>query len=1436
MKSLLKQNHICHLLLSLFLFFSLPGWSHESQSKYLNIIKVNNSWLAYDVNSWERQHQAYETMDVQIFMICIWNLASPKVSLYRFNSTFDPSNPDYIFGGSQWVAYRESFNILNVDLASNTSASFTAAFKKIFDKITADFPALHYGIKYAGHGFASGGMFENKISDEDTKLLLAYINGLIKGKIDFLDWNTNCNAGSFAIVSNEYKYSKYILGSDILRGGYNFDVDEYFKYGHEYNLHKFFQATKSIRSSLVDMINSEYNFWNSPVTKNYMIQDKVPQSISIYDSEKFEQLVNGVDLCNPNSIGDALQYIRMKFPSKEPAFNEFRFHYISNKSFFTWPVIANGFSIVEVPAPMIMADRDPTICKGDSVLLTSNYNGNNQWMKDGIVLGGMTTYKIKATQDGDYSVRSVINGCISSSSYTIHVTVHSIPSPTIHDIGDSALCRGERVLLTSDNANQWYRNDTAIIGYGLNEPSLLVSQSGIYTAHQIMYQCSSAISNAVKVAIYDYPSTPTISQEGYILESSSNSGNQWYLNGNLINGAVDKEYFPSMPGNYTVRVTSHNCSSLFSSSFAYTPSTEKVRLKWINFSPYNQPGQNPNNLSVIPEAQIIKLLDSVKPYTEGIRTFGTQYGLELVPALAKQRGLKVIVGIWLSKDTAANAVQIANGIAIAKAGYADRLIVGSEALLRGDLTPSQLIKYIQQVKQANPNIPVSTADVYNHFLTYPDVVQAVDFIAVNIYPFWEGVTVECAMMRFHEAYLSLLPLKGNKEIFISEAGWKTKGPIVGEAVPSLKNTIRYDHELLSWSKAYGIQVSLFSFIDEPWKSNNVNDDDGWGIFDNTVRLKTGMDTLFTPIIKIDTTWLCKKVNTIISSDALKIDYIPVIGSLDNINGHVDFLPACGYSIAAYIKVNGVWWTKPTFSTPTVPIQCNGKWSIDYTTGPGDQLATDICVFLVPSDYTPPKCQGCGAIHPEVSQKAFSSKCITRYDLQSASIMASKETICNGDTAILTAKGGTNYIWSTGETLASIKVIPTNTTTYNVTITDGIGGGSIVTKTITVNNTPTATISTTRINICPGDTTTLTASGGTNYKWSTGQTTALIKVSPKINTNYTVTVNNASECSDTASTTIYPDIIPTPVRAYPDTICSGSSTLLRAGLGMSYLWSDGGTSDSIKVSPLITTIYSVKVTTANGCTYSSQDTVVVLPLPALRVKAYPDNICQGDTVLLVAKGGPPYIWSDIGRTTDSVKLAPIQTTNYRVSVTSNSRCTSMASIIVQVANKPSLSISAVPDSIHPGEISTLKATSEVGNHYTWNTGDTTSTIQVSPKTTSYFTVTITSKDGCIRKDSIRVTMIATPTVAASNNINFKSIKIYPKPTHGLIWIELKLLSTKSLDILLLNEMGVVLNKRKQKTILGEIAFNFDLTLQPSGIYFLKLITENGYTWTEKVIKL
>jgi exo-beta-1,3-glucanase (GH17 family) len=463
---------------------------------------------------------------------------------------------------------------------------------------------------------------------------------------------------------------------------------------------------------------------------------------------------------------------------------------------------------------------------------------------------------------------------------------------------------------------------------------------------------------------------------------------------------------------------------------------EFVKLKWINFSPYTQPGQNPNLQSKIEKAQIITLLDSLKSRVEGIRTFGTENGLEDIPFLAKQRGFRVIVGIWIGSDITSNSEQISGGINIANAGYADRIIVGSEVLLRNELTANKIVEYINQVKQACPGIPVSYADIVSVLSAHPEIIDACDFVSPNIYPLWEGFPIECAINRFHQEYKSLKQKVGNKEIFISESGWKTNGPMIGDALPSIENAVRYDRQLLIWSKSNGIEVNLFTAFDEPWK---LPDDDGWGIFYNNAILKEGMDTLFKPTDSIDSTWL----NTYIRSgtDTLSIDFIPPMESFDNIRGHTNFINPNMYKIVCYIKVGYNWWVKPYAGNPSVPIQCNGNWQLDYTTGGIDQLATQICIYLVPADYTPN--------FSDINQKSIASKCITRCPLPYTPVTTDQDIIHVGETATLTAGNGSAYLWSTGEKTQVIQVSPANTTNYFVMSTTAAGCVETSSRVITV---------------------------------------------------------------------------------------------------------------------------------------------------------------------------------------------------------------------------------------------------------------------------------------------------------------------------------------------------------------------------------------------------
>lgn len=545
--------------------------------------------------------------------------------------------------------------------------------------------------------------------------------------------------------------------------------------------------------------------------------------------------------------------------------------------------------------------------------------------------------------------------------------------------------------------------------------------------------------------------------------------------------------------------------------------TEIVKLEWINFGPYTNPGQGPGD-ATIPESQLITLLDSVKPYVKGIRTYGTQNGLEKIPILARQRGLNVMVGIYLGEDMQVNEAQIAKAIELSNAGYADRLIVGGEALYNNFITPLQLIAYINQVKSACPTIPVTTAEVYSTLIAHPDVAAACDFIFPNMYPYYEGQPVECAMQWFDQTYQSLLSITGGKEIIISETGWKTAGAVVGDAIPSFHNAIRFHRELLAWSVATGVDVCIFEAFDEPWKLQ-LNDD-GWGLFYSDVTLKPGMDSVFMSVEPVVPTWLCAEPDQA-GPDTLALDYIPVIGSFDNIQGHINFVNTCDFSIATYIKVGGVWWTKPTFGMPAVPVLCNGRWTIDYTAGGNDQLATNMCFFLIPEDYAPPPCSGCPTIPQQVYTNALADLCILRYMLNNVSVIAMDSIICNGDSTLLTASGGTRFLWSTGEFSASIYVHPTSTTTYSVTITDGLGGGAIANSMVRVLPKPNFAIAATPDTIDIGEMATLevTGAGSISFIWSTGETTRTITVNPLATTTYTVTATGGNGCVDTDSITV-----------------------------------------------------------------------------------------------------------------------------------------------------------------------------------------------------------------------------------------------------------------------------------------------------------------------------
>ena len=122
--------------------------------------------------------------------------------------------------------------------------------------------------------------------------------------------------------------------------------------------------------------------------------------------------------------------------------------------------------------------------------------------------------------------------------------------------------------------------------------------------------------------------------------------------------------------------------------------------------------------------------------------------MERVPEIARRYGMTVSLGIWIGPDLEANKTEIDKAIKVALANrrVIDRVFVGNEAILRGDVTPDQLNGYIREVRAALPNrIKVSTAEPWSTWLLNPDLGRYVDFITVHLLPYWEGIDVHGAL-------------------------------------------------------------------------------------------------------------------------------------------------------------------------------------------------------------------------------------------------------------------------------------------------------------------------------------------------------------------------------------------------------------------------------------------------------------------------------------------------------------------------------------------------------------------------------------------------------------------------------------------------------------------------------------------------------------------
>ena len=255
----------------------------------------------------------------------------------------------------------------------------------------------------------------------------------------------------------------------------------------------------------------------------------------------------------------------------------------------------------------------------------------------------------------------------------------------------------------------------------------------------------------------------------------------------------------------------------------------KNGMHGIGFSPYEE-NQEPGDQ--ITEVQIRRRMQIIKPYTKWIRSFSCTDGNELIPVIAKEYGIKTLVGAWLGDDSEINQREIAGLIKLAKEGYVDIAAVGNEVMYRGDLTEEELLAFIHQVKEAIPETQVGYVDAYYEFSQRPNITEACDIILANCYPYWEGCSIEYSLIYMKDMLHQAVKAANGKKVIITETGWPSEGEGLNGALPSYENAIRYFINTQLWSSKDNIDVFYFSSFDESWKVGDEGDVGAfWGLWD-----------------------------------------------------------------------------------------------------------------------------------------------------------------------------------------------------------------------------------------------------------------------------------------------------------------------------------------------------------------------------------------------------------------------------------------------------------------------------------------------------------------------------------------------------------------------------------------------------------------------------
>jgi len=443
--------------------------------------------------------------------------------------------------------------------------------------------------------------------------------------------------------------------------------------------------------------------------------------------------------------------------------------------------------------------------------------------------------------------------------------------------------------------------------------------------------------------------------------------------------------------------------------------------------------------------------------------------------------------------------------------------------------------------------------------------------------------------------------------------------------------------------------------------------------------------------------------------------------------------------------------------------------------------------------------------------------------------AAPAIVPNGSTSLCGGQGvglsinnpctGCTFLWSNGQTGASVTVNQIGDYSVSATNTCGTSGASNVIS-VTAGQPPVAPtiVPITSTSLCNGQNVALNVNnpcGGCTYLWSNGQTGTSITVSQA--GNYSVSATNA--CGTSGASNVIVVTVGTPpdapiIATSNNSLCQGQSAVLSVNSpcsGCSYLWSNGQTGNSIAVTQ--TGNYSVLASNACGTSVASNIITVTTGLPPVAPSIFaigPTSICNGQSVVLSINNpcsGCTFTWSN-GLTGTNITIT--QAGNYSVSAT-NSCGTSGPSNVIQVLNVNFVPVFQVNNNSH--------FAAPIGSNYQWYfqgqpipgaTGQFYNAEQI-----GYYTLTMTNLDGCVGTSG----PIFVDVVGTAEEFQYGSVSIFPNPADQTIFIDITLFQEVDISIDVFSVDGRIIEQGLPKTLEGDVVkVAFDLSSVPPGLYY------------------